>query len=145
MTASRFHFRVWYTPNYEEPAMIYDAEKTYDFITGNPKPIYADCFGSLLDDKDFVVMQSTGLVDKNGKEIFEGDIVNVSNFPNKKDRMRTIEFYKGGFKAISIWGEDYKDKSKVDIFGTCPVCNENWNIEVIGNIYDNKELLEEVK
>ena len=140
MTASRFNFRVWYKDKYHNE-MIYDAQTCFEenLVLG------VDYFGQFINDEDFVLMQSTGLVDKNGKEIFEGDIVNVLNFNNKKDRTRTIEFYDGGFKALSIWGEDYKDKSKIDIFSTCPVCNENWNVEVIGNMYENRELLEEVK
>lgn len=68
------------------------------------------------------VGQYTGLTDKNGKKIFEGDIV--------KDivgRMKAVEFYNGRYYPFISFPEY-----------TC------WNIdevEVIGNIYDNPELL----
>lgn len=73
--------------------------------------------------------QSTGLKDKNGKEIFEGDIFKVVF----ADILYQVIFDDNhaifGFKSFD------KKRSKVRIFGsTC-------NIEVIGNIYENTELL----
>ena len=77
----------------------------------------------------YELMQFTGLKDKNGKEIFEGDIVKMKSYYLRDD----IEL--GGTYVVE-W-EDVID-------GTldCDVKNqlEN-NIEVIGNIYENPELL----
>ena len=82
---------------------------------------------------EIVLMQSTGLFDKNGKEIFEGDIVD----------------YKGR-KAIIKWHGSYAsfiyrfiDKPKERKAGWSPLYLAYLHVEIIGNIYENPELLEE--
>ena len=89
----------------------------------------------ILCDEEYELMQFTGLKDKNGKEIYEGDIVNWSG-------------WKIGFKHID--GTDVKLKPREVEFadGCFRLKNDDcWNlsiwenIEVIGNIYENPELL----
>lgn len=85
-----------------------------------------DCFS--LD--DVVLMQSTGLHDKNGKEIFEGDIL----FGHAgEDFWEIVEFdiEEGKWIRRDIWYNSKLDLSEY-----------NENMEIVGNIYENPELLE---
>lgn len=99
------------------------------------------------EDCDVEVMQFTGLKDKNGKEVYEGDIVvrryYHNNAPSKRPKINFIEpllpiiFSDGRF--------DIDDSDIISSeYGTT---YNNWwdNCEVIGNIYENKELLENDK
>ena len=85
---------------------------------------------------EFELMQSTGLRDKNGKEIFEGDIV---KYKSKK----------GTFTDIATYSKFYAFFGLKDDTGDL-ICSFDWllenvgkdGFEVIGNIYENPELLE---
>lgn len=82
------------------------------------------------DADDVELMQSTGLKDKNGKEIFEGDIVLVLDSPY------TV-FYdneKGSYRL-----KPHDDRWNVDYMSNF---SHGGNFEVVGNIYENPELLE---
>lgn len=81
-------------------------------------------FGMIGDDK-CIIMEYTGMKDKNGKEICEGDIVK-----NEFTSINKIVFSDGGFKVTS-------GTSVGNYLGHFVE-----NLEVIGNIYENPELLE---
>lgn len=125
----RFRFRVWWKPDYEEPKMLYNAEQTYDFLKGAPEIIPADSFGEVLEDKDFIVMQCTGLKDKNGKLIYEGDIVKIFHMSGTMQGRL--------FKDVVEWN-DLRCRFDTENYG---VFDEDDVYEVIGNIYENPELL----
>lgn len=94
--------------------------------------------------------QYTGLNDKNGKEIYEGDIVTGSDYPfideDKQNYVGIVVFY----DDVAQFGYEYKciRKDKRGISNGINnefEANENLvceDLEVIGNIYDNPELLE---
>ena len=75
-------------------------------------------------DKDFDLMQYTGLRDKNGKEIYEGDILIWEEVAihEKKERRHIVKWDYQGLLALKI-GEEME------------------LLEVIGNIYEDKKLL----
>lgn len=88
-------------------------------------------------DENIILMQSTGLFDKNGKEIFEGDIIRYNIDVVDIKRHPTFGFYtvldgREGFfgegMSIDNFEEDAKEFSET--------------AEIIGNIYENPELLE---
>ena len=88
--------------------------------------------------------QFTGLCDKNGKKIFEGDIVHCWDTIAKCEIWAVVEF--GNPNAEYTWGwqlRKIKGSKGVNLDILCWVeCEEtNAYCEVIGNIYDNPELL----
>lgn len=83
-----------------------------------------------MESDGFIVMQSTGLTDKNGKEIFEGDVVKDSNnyifkIHYNQEKCCFMAENKEYFTDMNICAGFLKNK------------------EVIGNIYEHKELIKE--
>ena len=83
---------------------------------------------------DETVSQFTGLLDKNGEEIYEGDILRISEFANV-----VCEFRYGAFGYIYC-NEFHPFAGNTNY--TFNPKNTDKEFEVIGNIYDNPELLE---
>ena len=81
--------------------------------------------------EDLVLMQSTGLKDKNGKEIFEGDIVKMS-----KDVYSEPTYY----EVVRHRGGAYRLESKQH---GCELWLRHTDCEIVGNVYENRELLED--
>lgn len=85
---------------------------------------------------DLVLMQSTGLTDKHGKEIFEGDIVKVTDGDEKTN------FPDGGIGTICGLDEIFMWYIDGQVHNGLFDISQEYYIEVIGNIYENQELLE---
>lgn len=84
--------------------------------------------------EDYVLMQYTGLKDKNGKEIYEGDIVKGSAY-GKEIYTGVVEFYDASFVMRIDGNKGYYRLNKMTF----------QELEVVGNIYENPELLKEAK
>lgn len=89
-------------------------------------------------------MQYTGLLDKNGKEIYEGDIVHYRDYDTNINHNRPgddweksgtayIEFNEGAFKLYELEDGDIEHGALIEEWADC---------EIIGNVYQNPELLE---
>lgn len=118
----RFKFRAY---NRKTKKLIYDVE------------LINKRFVEFVEDKNIVLMQSTGLKDKNGKLIYEGDMLGT----DLKRPYNIVVFRNGMFML------ECEDTNGIyyDLF--CGVCDDlkkdidRCNNEIIGNIYENKELL----
>ena len=86
---------------------------------------------------DIVLMQSTGLKDKNGKEIFEGDILKVANNDSSWFEVVKYDHDKAMFisKEVNLKYE-VPEAPLYDLFS--PYL---FKVEVIGNIWENRDLL----
>lgn len=85
---------------------------------------------------DCVLMQSTGMRDKNDREIFEGDIVKVT------DGDERTNFPDGGIGTICGLDEIFMWYIDGQVHNGLFDISQEYYIEVIGNIYENQELLE---
>lgn len=92
--------------------------------------------------RDLELMQSTGLKDKNGVDIFEGDVLKVSDGGNEEDSYTSVvkNYAEEGYPAFDIEAPSswYYGSNVLSTI----TCEEYETIEVIGNIYENPELLE---
>lgn len=124
-------FRAWYKGDhfpFRNPAqMFYDIQSFHHTVP----PLSYSSLGGLIKDGDFEVMQYTGLKDKNGREIYEGDWLKIFGGVNSGRKCAVVwESEKACFRGNGNFLWQYLDKF------------EGVEFEVIGNIYENPELLE---
>lgn len=123
----RPRYRVW---DKEEKKMIYDAENTYDSY-----PVDISSFGMILDLPNlYDVMQYTGIKDIHNIKIYEGDIVKVIPAYGHGTRIGKVIYYEN--KACFLI-----ETTETDYFTF--MSQDLKSVEILGNIYQNKELLDE--
>lgn len=134
MQNRKISFRAW---NTQENKMLY--RKLFEmnwYSTEKNDEAGSHCWGAISGGQErfMEIMQFTGLLDKNGKEIYEGDIIKeYSKFDGEMQFKVTWRDY--------YWTLEYStNKSGYHSVGDVPL--KSWkSIEVIGNVYQNPELL----
>lgn len=118
-------FRAWDKENKE---MLEVENLHFDEYHNNEMTIRTTMYNDYFDTEDMILMQYTGLHDKNGKEIYEGDI--VDNGYNNIGVVKYGEYNCSCCEGVYGWYVDGGDIRQAECF-----------LEVIGNIYENPDLL----
>jgi uncharacterized phage protein (TIGR01671 family) len=136
MNNRQIKFRVW---NVDEKFFYTDPNSIKIDINGQIQRLYKGneyvgdipFWGEIY--SEIVIQQFTGLTDKNGKEIYEGDILNVY-----------ISLYREFHQGKVIWREDlfgfYVEMEK-HYYCPLPDLNQTREWNKLGNIFENPELL----
>lgn len=133
--AREIKFRAW---NKNEKRMVYGRSVNFRdqswAVDEKPNCEIEYCPGGYTTDGEGELMQYTGLKDEKGVPVYEGDIISHPTFKPKQRNVVKWDNKRGGFNA---WSETENDW-----------CSKDWlnvgnNREIIGNIYENPELLEE--
>lgn len=138
-------FRVWYKPNSKMYQQLSESP-CFGLFEGDRAVSIEDVF--FYEKQDFEVMQYTGLTDKNGVEIYEGDILRVENFlvETIKPFVAIVEWDKTRF-ALNEQGRlnilNYPSVTPHGLVGPFNTLTDfDQSLEIIGNIHENPDLLE---
>ena len=137
MTGREIKFRAWDAKNKE---MLYRSEvdisvRCDGLLSG---AVYEESDDCILSTREIPLMQYTGVKDRNGTDIYEGDIIIEKWRRAKQNRLvtyrkamfGTVDDTQNAYTFISLYNDLYHDEIEQ---------------EVIGNIYENPELLSEAK
>ncbi|HEL2203494.1 TPA: hypothetical protein TZE22_000808 [Streptococcus suis] len=119
-------FRAWFgSKMYDEP-VVYNGEVYLDWRDFEDWKIYDDA----------VLMQSTGLLDKNGKEIFEGHLVQWEHVETRKIIEGIVKYD----TELGFWGMTDKRFKADDLTAIGYIANQA--VEIIGNIWEGSDSID---
>ena len=118
-------FRVW-LPDPDVKRML--RVKALVFEDGKTRCVCGYAYDFYLEDEDAILMQSTGLLDKDSKEIFDGDILAVKT---KNETLIVNVFWDNEHALFMIESKAYNKKAAL-----AELIKDNSPITIIGNIYE---------
>lgn len=118
-------FRVW-LPDPEVRKML--RVKALVFEDGKTRCVCGYSYDFYLEDEDAILMQSTGLLDKDSKEIFDGDILAVKI---KNETLIVNVFWDNEHALFMVESKAYNKKAAL-----AELIEDNSPITIIGNIYE---------
>lgn len=118
-------FRVW-LPDPEVRKML--RVKALVFEDGKTRCVCGYSYDFYLEDEDAIIMQSTGLLDKDSKEIFDGDILAVKT---KNETLIVNVFWDNEHALFMVESKAYNKKAAL-----AELIEDNSPITIIGNIYE---------
>ena len=126
----KIKFRAW---SYEDEKMYYSPEM-HDW-DGFDAWLRLDCEDNDIGEGSVKLMQYTGLKDKNGKEIYEGDIVKYRYRYDKKTE-------KEEYENEVMWNDEFAGFEPFVIYDNdCCYYVDLKTVAIFGNIYENPELV----
>ena len=118
-------FRVWLPdPDVERMLRV----KALVFEDGKTRCVCGYSYDFYLEDEDAILMQSTGLLDKDSKEIFDGDILAVKT---KNETLIVNVFWDNEHALFMVESKAYNKKAAL-----AELIEDNSPITIIGNIYE---------
>jgi uncharacterized phage protein (TIGR01671 family) len=129
-------FRAWFTlknrmVNHESLSLFYDSDEGFTFAFDDSTFVDEEYAEGTL---NYELMQFTGLYDKNGKEIYEGDIVE-DEYGNKF----VVIWERFCWNLSDFWWSEKSSAPDLAFYHEFQT-----RIRVVGNIYENPELLQAV-
>lgn len=118
-------FRVW-LPDPEVRKML--RVKALVFEDGKTRCVCGYSYDFYLEDEDAIIMQSTGLLDKDSKEIFDGDILAVKT---KNETLIVNVFWDNEHALFMVKSKAYNKKAAL-----AELIEDNSPITIISNIYE---------
>ncbi|EOI4972577.1 YopX family protein [Campylobacter jejuni] len=130
MRLQDFDFRIW--DKHHKGCGNKDCKCQTKYVYGEEAKIRLSEFK-----EDCEIELFTGLYDKNGNKIYEGDILRIQLDYNKVEK-GFVQYHNGIFKVINRKAFPASHEYCVTFLGTCYIKD---CVEIIGNIHENAELL----
>jgi uncharacterized phage protein (TIGR01671 family) len=130
-------FKAW---NPENRQMLYNVAVQDGKHVTPEQTLGSDYWDAVLVPNNNIVIQFTGFLDKNGKKIFENDILKIYYQNNQKSYLKEVKWLNDSNKGLN----DLSNKGRWDALDDALDNYAYTSCEVVGNIFENPELLAEI-